>query len=165
MRLPKLHEENIVLDLEDLSPREVMMQMVDRLPLRGTRDSARKKIFAQLLIREEYGTTAVGDGVALPHCLSFEVSDPIVVLGISRSGISFPSLDGQPVHFIYMLILPEQQSSEKLKRKILQKIKWILQDRYLQERLKSAHSASMVCDLLQNAHLCDADMNEALLYH
>ena len=108
----------------------------------------KQKILELLLLREEIGTTAIGHGIALPHCFSSEVSDPIVAFGVSPRGISYPSLDGRPVHFVFMLILPKNESSERLKRQILQNIKWFLCDRSMRERLKAARNAAEIHQLI-----------------
>ena len=63
--------------------------------------------FLQLLIdREEMGSTGIGDGVAVPHVREQEgcgIRETCMVLGLSRDGIDFNSLDGEPT-YIFMLL-------------------------------------------------------------
>ena len=61
-----------------------------------------------LVQREELGSTAIGNGVAVPHAKIGGIAVPHVVVGISRSGIDF---SGASVSVILMLLLPESETS------------------------------------------------------
>src|SRR5262245_58052777 len=51
--------------------------------------------------RERLGSTAIGKGVAIPHCTTDTVSAVVGITGKSVAGITWPgSIDGQPVHFV-----------------------------------------------------------------
>ncbi len=139
-----LREENIVAGLEARHHEEALEKLLDALPPWGLQGIDRERILRLLCLREQIGTTAIGQGIALPHCCSPEVLEPILALGVSPRGIPFQSLDGKPVHFIFLLILPQNEGSERLKRKILQNIKWVLCDRAMQERLKAASDAGEI---------------------
>jgi mannitol/fructose-specific phosphotransferase system IIA component (Ntr-type) len=143
-----LHEENIVADLDALNREDALKKIVDALPSWRLQGIVKQKILELLILREQIGTTAIGHGIALPHCFSPQVHEPIVAFGVSPSGISFPSLDGRPVHFIFVLILPQNETAERQKRQILQNIKWSLCDRSMQERLKAARTASEIHQLI-----------------
>jgi mannitol/fructose-specific phosphotransferase system IIA component (Ntr-type) len=143
-----LHEDNIVPRLDALNREDALKKIVVALPAWNLRGIKRHKILELLILREQIGTTAIGQGIALPHCFSPDIHDPLMAFGVSPSGIPYPSLDGRPVHFIFVLILPQHEAAERQKRKILQNIKWILCDRYLQERLKMAHTASEIHRLI-----------------
>jgi len=143
-----LHEENIVAGLDALNFKEALGKIVEALPGWGLQGIDKQKILELLILREQIGTTAIGHGIALPHCFSPEVHEPIVAFGVSPSGVPFPSLDGRPVHFIFLLILPQKDAAEHQKRKILQDIKWLLCDRSMQERLKGARTASDIYQLI-----------------
>lgn len=143
-----LLEENIVAGLDARNREDALEKLVSALPVWSLRGMEKKKILELLLLREQVGTTAIGQGIALPHCFSSEVNEPIVAFGVSPEGVSYPSLDGRPVHFIFMLILPQSEESERLKRKILQNIKWSLCDRAMRERLKAARNAFEIHQLI-----------------
>ena len=127
---------------------DALKQIVDILPAWRLRGIEKQKILELLILREQIGTTAIGHGIALPHCFSPEVHEPIVAFGVSPSGIPFPSLDGRPVHFVFALILPQNEEAQCQKRQILQNIKWSLWDRSMQERLKAAHTAFEIHQLI-----------------
>ncbi len=143
-----LHEENIVAGLDALNYEDALKKIISALPAWRLQEIEKQKILELLILREQIGTTAIGHGIALPHCFSPGVCEPIVAFGVSSSGVPFPSLDGRPVHFIFVLILPKNEAAERQKRQILQNIKWFLCDRYMQERLKAARTASEIHQLI-----------------
>ncbi len=143
-----LHEDHIVAGLDARDREDALKKILDALPVWTLRGIEKQKIFRAINLREQIGTTAIGRGIALPHCFLPEVQDPIVAFGVSPSGIPYPSLDGRLVHFIFLLILPQNESAEHQKRQILQNIKWALCDRYMQERLKAVQSAFEIYQLL-----------------
>ena len=145
---PLLREENIVAGLDALNREDALAKIVNALPAWNLQGIEKQKILELLLLREQVGTTAIGQGIALPHCFSHEVHDPILAFGVSPEGIPYPSLDGRPVHFIFMLILPQGEAAERLKRKILQNIKWSLCDRAMREHLRAARSAWEIHQLI-----------------
>ena len=145
---PLLLEENIVPGLDALNCEDALKKIVNALPAWRLQGIEKQKILKLLILREQIGTTAIGQGIALPHCFSPEIHKPIMSFGVSPAGVSFPSLDGCPVHFIFVLILPQNEAAERQKRQILQNIKWFLCDRSMQERLKAAQTASEIHQLI-----------------
>lgn len=143
-----LLEENIIPGLDALNREDALKKIVDALPPWGLRGVKKQKILELLTLREQIGTTAIGQGIALPHCFLPEIHDPIAAFAVSSSGVPYPSLDGRPVHFIFVLILPQNEAAERQKRQILQNVKWVLCDRYMQERLKAAHTVSEIHQLI-----------------
>lgn len=150
-----LPETHIVVGLNAASCEEALKKIVDALPSTSLQGVRKQKILDLLILREQIGTTAIGQGIALPHCFSPGIQEPLVAFGISSEGISYPSLDGGSVHFIFVLILPQGEAAERQKRQILQNIKWLLCDRYMQERLKAARTA------LEVHHLIVPDLQHA----
>jgi len=143
-----LHEENIVSGLDAGNWEEALEKILARLPVWTLRGIEKQKILFSIRLREQIGTTAIGHGIALPHCFLSEAQEPIVAFGVSPSGVPYPSLDERLVHFIFLLILPRNDSSERQKREILTNIKGSLCDRYLQDCLKAARTASEIYQLL-----------------
>lgn len=148
MRRQFLCEEHIIPKLEALDREEALEKIVFSLPCWSLRGVEKKKILELLLLREQFGTTAIGRGIALPHCFSPDVEEPIIAFAVSPDGVAYPSLDGRQVHYIFLLILPQTVRGEQQKRQILQNIKWFLCDRGLQERLKSSQTAAEIYSLM-----------------
>jgi PTS system nitrogen regulatory IIA component len=69
----------------------------------------RDLVYQLLLGRETLATTAVGDGIALPHArdpLVIRVPGPTVLLGFLASPVDFGALDGRPVRVVFTLFAP-----------------------------------------------------------
>jgi PTS system nitrogen regulatory IIA component len=64
--------------------------------------------------REKMCTTGIGRGVAVAHGKTACVDDTIILLGISRKGIDFQSIDGEPVHFLFLIANPPEKTEEYL---------------------------------------------------
>jgi mannitol/fructose-specific phosphotransferase system IIA component (Ntr-type) len=62
------------------------------------------KVFDSLMEREAIQSTAVGDGIAIPHCFTDEVADLVIGLARAPQGIPFDSFDGDPVRVIFLLL-------------------------------------------------------------
>ena len=59
--------------------------------------------------RETMGSTGVGKKVAIPHCRSLNVSELIVVVGLSQKGVDWQALDKKPVHLFFLIVAPPQE--------------------------------------------------------
>ena len=60
--------------------------------------------FAELVIRrEKLQSTGFGHGVAVAHGRTERVSEPVIALGVSREGIEFGAVDGEPVHLLFIV--------------------------------------------------------------
>ncbi|MBN1622016.1 MAG: cation:proton antiporter [Endomicrobiales bacterium] len=90
----------------------------------------------EALKREDEYSTGVGRGVAIPHVRCPHVKEPVIVFGYSKTGIEWNSIDGKPVHFVFLLISPEKAAGIHLE--ILSKIVTVMQDVNNQKRLAKA---------------------------
>jgi Kef-type K+ transport system membrane component KefB/mannitol/fructose-specific phosphotransferase system IIA component (Ntr-type) len=64
--------------------------------------------------REEALSTGIGNGVALPHARIDGMREPMVVVGISETGIDFNSPDGRPANVIFLILTPSNQPGVQL---------------------------------------------------
>ena len=71
------------------------------------------KITADILKREELGSTGMGGGVAVPHA-RVDVKKPFGILARLKSAIEFDSIDRQPVDLVFLLLLPTASAGEQL---------------------------------------------------
>jgi mannitol/fructose-specific phosphotransferase system IIA component (Ntr-type) len=78
--------------------------------LRDERD-----VFARLMERENIQSTAVGNGIAIPHCFTDEVPDLIIAVARAPGGLDFDSFDGKPTHVVFLLMGNRQEHSLHLK--------------------------------------------------
>jgi len=78
---------------------------VDMLPAR---------LLAELLKREELGSTGMGGGVAIPHARFHQVGRPFAMFVRLKRPIDFDAVDGKPVDTVCLLLLPETQAGDQL---------------------------------------------------
>jgi PTS system nitrogen regulatory IIA component len=74
----------------------------------------RSELYAMLVEREKLGSTAMGDGIAIPHARIESLDRVLAVFGLSRGGVDFDSLDGQPTHLFFLLVAPGREGSAHL---------------------------------------------------
>ena len=71
-------------------------------------------ILAELLKREELGSTGMGGGVAIPHARFQQVRKPYGMLVRLKKPIDFDAVDGKPVDTVFLLLLPDVAAGERL---------------------------------------------------
>ena len=76
------------------------------------------ELLESILRRDELGPTAIGEGVAIPHTWHPGLDRVSVVLGVSRKGLDYSSLDGEPVHIVLMILTPVSAEAEAVKQRI-----------------------------------------------
>ena len=71
-------------------------------------------IYRALLAREKLGSTAIGEGIAIPHCRINECAEAAGCLVTLREPIDFGSIDGRDVDVIFVLLVPEEATQAHL---------------------------------------------------
>lgn len=100
--------------------------------------------------RENFGgTTAIGDGIALPHAGNAGVSAPGVSALTLRRGVDWGASDGRPVDLLFMIAVP--QGEESLHLQILARLVNLLSRNTLVDALRHASSPQRFLELLQKA--------------
>src|SRR5665647_864171 len=72
------------------------------------------RITADILKREDLGSTGVGGGIAIPHARLVDLKKPFGVLARLKSPIDFDAIDRQPVDIVFLLLLPTTAAGEQL---------------------------------------------------
>ena len=107
--------------------RQAIVAIVDRLVGCGSLPNEhRQGVLAALLNREELGSTGIGRGIAIPHAKCPNLDKMVGAIAKFATGIDFDSLDGQPVHFVCLLISPADQPGDHLR--VLQGVSRSLRD-------------------------------------
>ena len=134
-------------DLKGTNKQEIIDEMVKLLINSGAIDKKNKaKLMEVLLAREALGSTAIGQGIAIPHGKSDSVNKLIAALGISKKGIDFDSLDGEPAYIFFLLIAPIDSAGPHLKA--LARISRLLKDKYFRENLKFVKDDKTILELI-----------------
>ena len=77
--------------------------------------NVREDILDALKTREEKMSTGIQKGIAIPHGTTDSVNNVCGVLGISRKGIDYDALDGEPVYLLFMIVAPHSETERHLK--------------------------------------------------
>ena len=96
----------------------------------------RSKFGHDLLSRERKATTAIGQGLALPHVRSMQPKQFCMIFARSRDGVWYDSPDGEPVHIFFGMAAPSYD--ERVSNEYLQAYKWIARCFKEEEWLPSA---------------------------
>ena len=72
------------------------------------------EILAELTKREDFGSTGMGGGVAIPHARFAELRKPFAMLVKLKKPIDFEAVDGEPVDVVVLLLLPDSTDGERL---------------------------------------------------
>jgi len=110
-----LETGGIYYDLPDTSRERALRALVEKLPLPEGID--RELLLHLLLSREAAASTAVGDGIAIPHVrnpIVLHVPRPMITLCFLEKPVDFGALDRQPVHVLFSLISPTTRAHLQL---------------------------------------------------
>ena len=107
-------------------------------------------IIRAILKRELLGSTGIGRGVAIPHTKHNSVDRLIGTVALSRPGVAFDSLDGEPVHVFVLLISPQDRPGDHLRA--LENVSRCLRDDNFVRSLRQATTREEVSRLLDQ---CD----------
>ena len=106
--------ELIKVGLEAEDKDEAFEELVDKL-CQVENSNAREEILEALRQREAKMSTGIQKGIALPHGKTNAIDQLSGVLGISKKGVDYDALDGQPVYVLFMLIAPQKDSEKHLR--------------------------------------------------
>jgi len=106
--------ELIKIGLESEDKDEVFEELVDHF-CQIKKYNARDEILSALNERESKMSTGIQKGIALPHGKTNAIENVHGILGISKKGIDYDALDGQPVYLIFMLLAPQAESEKHLR--------------------------------------------------
>ena len=109
-----LVKESVILDLGVRTKREVLAEMAASLAKVEPQIEA-GRLLDVLLEREALQSTGIGEGVAIPHGKLPGLQRLVASFARSRAGIDFESIDGQPTHHFFLLVVPEHSGGQYLK--------------------------------------------------
>jgi PTS system nitrogen regulatory IIA component len=89
-----------------------------------------------LVDREALASTAIGEGVAIPHGKLPTVNEIVACLGRAPGGVDFDSMDKQPTYLFFVLVAPESSTGAHLKA--LARISRVFKDQAFRKRLLDA---------------------------
>ena len=142
--------EAILVDLQATTKEEAIREIVRSLRDVGqVAEADYEGVVRAILGREELGSTGIGQGVAVPHTRHPTVSRLVGTVALSRHGVDFAALDGDPVNIFFLLISPPNQPGDHLRA--LENISRHLKDEKLVDSLRQARTRDAVVEVLQEA--------------
>lgn len=128
----------------------VVREMVESLRTAGYfKGNESEDVIKAILKRELLGSTGIGRGVAIPHTKHASVDRLIGTVAISRTGVPFESLDGEPVYVFVMLISPQDRPGDHLRA--LENVSRCLRDDGFVKALRNATTREAIWSLMEDA--------------
>ncbi len=144
-----LGKNSVRVDLGSTTKEEVLVELVDLLVEAGSiKKTDKSDVIKKIKEREVLGSTGIGKGVAIPHAKSAKVKKMVAAFGVSKKGLDFKSLDGEPTYLFFILIAPGETPGPHLKA--LAKISRLLDDKFTRERLCSCATAPEVVKIIKD---------------
>lgn len=132
----------------------VVAEMVRRLVESGRLSAeSEASLVKNLLAREAMGSTALGNGIAFPHCRTSLTDRFIGVIAVDRDGIDFEALDRQPVHVVFLLLGPLGEREQHFD--ILGRIGSLGRDKMIRMQLLGCRSPDEVIEVLEEIDASD----------
>lgn len=138
--------QTILLDQELTSKKRVFEQV--GLLAENLYKIGRAQVFDALFAREKLGSTALGQGVAVPHGRIKGLKSPVAILLRPVGLLPFDAPDGLPVSLVMALLVPAQATDVHLQ--LLSELAQLLSDRLMREKLLSSPSAEEIYKVIQD---------------
>ncbi len=133
-----LSKKSITAEIKSTKKEDVIKEMVDLLISAGEVEKAnRNKVIDSLMERELLGSTAIGQGIAIPHAKTDCVSKLVGAFALSKKGVDFDSLDGEPVYIFFLLLAAQDSAGPHLKA--LARISRLFKDKYFRDNLRKCN--------------------------
>lgn len=143
-----LSKNAITVNIKSANKDSVIKELVDLLITAGDIEKKNKaKLIDLLKGREALGSTAIGQGVGIPHAKIDCINKLIAAFGVSKKGVNFESLDGELVYIFFLLLAPQDSAGPHLKA--LARISRLLKDKYFRESLKTCEDTKTVLKIIQ----------------
>lgn len=147
MRLDRYLRPDLVLSGLDAHGTEEVLRRIGRhLADRGVVDSA-EEVERKLLDREGTHSTAMGQGMALPHATIDGLEEPVLMVALASEPVPFGSPETGPVQVFFVLLSPPGHEGEHIK--LLARICRLVRHPGFVEELHEAESGQAVVDVIE----------------
>ena len=139
--------DSIIPELTAINKEAAIREMVGSLGSVGFfKAGDNEEVIKAILKRELLGSTGIGRSVAIPHTKHQCVERLIGTVALSRPGVSFDSLDGEPVHVFVLLVSPQDRPGDHLRA--LENVSRVLRDDAFVRSLRQAKTREEIWALL-----------------
>ncbi len=140
-----IEKDQVISELSARTKSEVLAELIG--PLISKRPFLdRNTVFDILQVRENLGTTGIGDGVAIPHGKIEELDEVLIAAGRSLQGIDFAALDHKPAHIFFLVLAPEKSAGKHLK--VLAFISRLIQNQSFKDSFMHAEDRDVLWKLI-----------------
>ena len=148
--LEYLVPERIKVNLEGKTKEEIIKEMAQLfVKSEVLKPEDLEEFVKEINEREKLTPTGMQDGIAIPHARTPLVKELSLALGISREGVDFESMDGEPSKLIFMIAAPEETKKEHLD--LLAEISKLSYEEELVEELKNASTIEEITNKLKKS--------------
>lgn len=148
MLLKEILKPGLVTYKPDLNSKKQVLQYISSLVAEQTPWTNNKAILQCFLKREKISSTAIGHGVAIPHCRIDDLKSPIGCLVTLKNNIDFDSIDSEPVKIVFALMVPEENHEQHLK--LLAEIANLLNNKEVRENIVNITEDSQLLEYITN---------------
>jgi PTS system nitrogen regulatory IIA component len=131
---------NVIIDVRASDRDQLLRELSQRAAAALGLDE--ELVTAEILKREELGSTGMGDGMAIPHARIRNLFTPFGILVRLRRGIDFAAIDEKPVDIVFLLLLPGSSEGEQLN--VLASVARKLRDPEIASAIRSARDGAEV---------------------
>jgi nitrogen PTS system EIIA component len=147
MKIEDILAQDLVLsDLTARNKTDVLVELATAVS-RQHPELDRERLVQALEDRERLNSTALGEGVAIPHGKLSGIKRVFAAFARSKQGVDFHSLDGEPTHLFFLLVAPEDSAGAHLKA--LARISRLLKDESFRTRLLQAPDAAALYETIR----------------
>jgi PTS system nitrogen regulatory IIA component len=136
----------VTIDLTATTKKGVLEELVAMLA-KDNKIKDPKATLEVLMEREKLGSTGIGQGIAIPHAKTDQANDVVAAFGLSRRGVQFDSLDGDPVYIIFLLVAPPDAAGLHLKA--LARISRLLKDKFFRQSLRDVKDPAEILKIIR----------------
>ncbi len=138
--MPLLTEDHVILNATSLNKKALITDLAQTIKSIDT-----DLIIEVVMAREQLGSTGIGHGVAIPHGRIPDLVHPIVAVARHPEGIDFEAIDGEPVHIVVLLLVPDDDNRQHLE--LLAHLARLLQKQAFRDNVMQAQSAASLVAL------------------
>lgn len=140
-------EESILIDVESKSKKNILELISDKLSSGDTKQ--KDQIFDALYKREKLGTTAFGQGIAIPHARISDIESPRLLFIKLSDGINFDAIDDKKVDIIFSLVVPD--TKEDFHIELLSKVAELLDNNKIVHKIRESSDKKEIYTLIENS--------------
>ena len=135
MRITNLLSKKAIMLNADITDKNEAIEALIEMHDKAGNISNKEKYREDILAREAESTTAVGEGIAIPHAKSGAVIKPGLAAMTVKDGIDYGAPDGKPSNLLFMIAAPQNGD---LHLEVLSRLMTLLMDLELRKKLLAA---------------------------